>query len=517
MAHAGPWGADLRPGASVGHGRNVSDPFIDKESTVKASSRLKALCLVAGSVGACAVATPALGAMWTSTKYPTTSGSAAPAATSWQSHIAVATTTSGVPAVLYRANNKSIQVITKGTATAAWPSKATQWLSASAANAAPMLGAAVVGSRFAAMWTTGSGGSLRSAAGSRTVQSGTVTSRSINPPVSPVFSSAAGIGTLMVGPVSSGAAWYGISGAKADGSGARAFGGLMRAGQVPTTLLPFETNTGQAPIIAVGSDTTGNLTSLVRASTGPTSWAVRPASTSSWSDLTPLPVQPVSNSPLAVSVAPTGEAALAYVAPANADGTLSPTGTSFAVVWMTRDNINANWLGPWVVGVEQSPPWALGVALGGTGTNESAAVSWLRGPDSQHYTTPLTFMLSRNRYPGYPLPTATAIPLNLDPDTVSELNRGSLKMQMNPQGVAAVLWGSGGNQGTSTPLYATTSVPSGQWTSLVNLSGSRGCSGGYPGLSLSPYNTGFYAAWMCADSAPSSSVQANSIGVTQFR
>ena len=484
---------------------------------MKSSSRLRALCLVAGSVGACAVATPALGAIWTATKYPTTSGSAAPAATSSQSHIAVATTTSGVPAVLYRANNKSIQVITKGSATAAWPSRATQWLSASAANAAPMLGPAVVGSRFAAMWTTGSGGSLRSAAGSRTVQSGTVTRRSINPPISPVFSSTAGIGSLMVGPASSGAAWYGISGATANGSGARAFGGLMRAGQVPTTLLPFEANTGQAPIIAVGSDTTGNLTGLVRATNGPTSWAVRPASTSSWSGLTPLPVQPVSNSPLAVSVAPTGEAAMAYVAPANADGTLSPTGTSFAVVWMTRDNINTNWLGPWVVGVEQSTPWQLGVALGGTGTNESAAVTWLRGPNSQNYTTPLTFMLSRNRYPGYPLPTATALPLSVDPDTASELTRGFFRTQINQQGVVAVLWGSGGNQGTSTPLYATTSSPTTGWAAVVNLSGSRGCSGGYPGLSLSPYNTGFYAAWMCADSAPSSSVQANSIGVTQFR
>jgi hypothetical protein len=52
---------------------------------------------------------------------------------------------------------------------------------------------------------------------------------------------------------------------------------------------------------------------------------------------------------------------------------------------------------------------------------------------------------------------------------------------------------------------------------VANLSGTRGCSGGFPGLSLSPYNTGFYAAWMCADSAPNGSTQPNSIGVSQFR
>ena len=80
-----------------------------------------------------------------------------------------------------------------------------------------------------------------------------------------------------------------------------------------------------------------------------------------------------------------------------------------------------------------------------------------------------------------------------------------------------MLWGSGGNQGNSTPLYATTSTPSTPWTPVANLSGTRGCSGGFPGLSLSPYNTGFYAAWMCADSAPNGSTQPNSIGVSQFR
>ncbi len=72
----------------------------------------------------CAIASPALGTIWTATYYPITSGSAAPASTSWQSPIGVATTASGVPGVFYRANNKSIQVITKGSATAAWPSKA---------------------------------------------------------------------------------------------------------------------------------------------------------------------------------------------------------------------------------------------------------------------------------------------------------------------------------------------------------------------------------------------------------
>lgn len=487
---------------------------------MKSPSRLRALCLVAGCVGVCSVASPAFGASWTATKYPTIGGSGAPVSSSSQWPVAVATTTSGVPAVLYRANNKSLQVITKGSATAAWPSKATQWLSASAANAAPMLGAAVVGSKVAALWTTGSGGGLRAASGSRTVQSGTVTRRTINPPVSSVFSSTAGTGHLLVGPVSSGSAWYGISGATSDGSGARAFGGLMRAGQVPSNLLPFEANTGQAPIIAVGSDATGNLTGLVRAGNGPTSWAVRPASTSSWSDLTPLPVQPVSPSQVAVSVAPTGQAALAYVAPANADGTLSPTGTSFAVVWMTRDNINTDWAGPWVVGIEETTPWNLGVALGGTGTNESIAVSWLRGPNVQHYFTPLTFMVSRTQYPGYPLPAATALLLNpdYDADTVSEFTGTFFAMKMNPQGVAAILWGTGGNHGGGAQLVATTSSPTSPWTPLVNVAGGRACSAGYPGLSLSPYNTGFYAAWMCAETTtPSTPAEANNIGVTQFR
>ncbi len=465
----------------------------------------------------CAIASPALGAIWTATKYPTTSGSAAPASTSWQSPIGVATTASGVPGVFYRANNKSIQVITKGSATAAWPSKASQWLSASGANAAPMLGAAVVGSEFAVMWTTGSGGALRAASGSRLAQSGAVTTRTINPPVNPVYNPASGYGTMLMGPVSSGAAWYGIAGAKTDGSGARAFGGLMRAGQVPVNLLPFEANAGAAPIIAEGADSTGNLTALVRAGTGPVGWAVRPASTSSWTDVTPLPVQPVTGSPFAVSVAPDGSAALAYVAPVNADGTLSASGTSFGVVWMTRANLNAEWLGPWVIGVNENKPWQIGVAIGGTGANESVAVSWLRSPGQQNYNTPLALSMTRAQYPGYPLPAATVIPINIDALTASEIGGGSFTTQINAQGVAAALWGSGGSQGTFSPLYATTSTPTTPWTALVNLSGTRGCSGGFPGLSLSPYNTGFYAAWMCADSAPNGSTQPNSIGVSQFR
>jgi len=483
---------------------------------LRQSSRRKVICLVAGSIGACAIASPALGAIWTATKYPTTSGSAAPASTSWQSPIGVATTSSGVPGVFYRANNKSIQVITKGSATAAWPSKASQWLSASGANAAPMLGAAVVGSKFAAMWTTGSGGALRAASGSRLAQSGAVTTRSINPPVNPAYNPTAGYGTMLMGPVSSGAAWYGIAGAKTDGSGARAFGGLMRAGEVPVNLLPFEANAGAAPIIDAGSDSKGNLTAVVSAGNGPVGWAVRPASTSSWSAVTPLPVQPVGY-PVSVSVAPDGSAAIAYTAAANADGTLSSTGTSFAVVWMTRANLNAEWLGPWVVEVDANKPWQVGVAIGGTSPNTSVSVSWLRGPSSKNYNAPLALAMARAQYPGYPLPTATVIPLNIDAETASEIGDGYFATEMNPQGVAAVLWGSGGNQGNSTPLYATTSTPSTPWTPVANLSGTRGCSGGFPGLSLSPYNTGFYAAWMCADSAPNGSTQPNSIGVSQFR
>lgn len=158
----------------------------------------------------------------------------------------------------------------------------------------------------------------------------------------------------------------------------------------------------------------------------------------------------------------------------------SSTGTSFAVVWMTRANLNAEWLGPWVVEVDANKPWQVGVAIGGTSPNTSVSVSWLRGPSSKNYNAPLALAMARAQYPGYPLPTATVIPLNIDAETASEIGDGYFATEMNPQGAAAVLWGSGGNQGNSTPLYATTSTPSTPWTPVANLSGTRGCSGGFP-------------------------------------
>jgi hypothetical protein len=489
------------------------------------------LMVAAGTVGAASAAS------WTGTKYPTTSGSAAVASfvTTQQSPIAVAVTPAGVPAVLYRAANKSIWNITKGSATAAWPSASTQWLSASNANAGPMIGAAFIGSKLSAMWPVYGGAKLAAATGTRTAQSGAISKRAINPAVTTVFPGGSLVPAFTMGPVSGGAAWYGASSSLNDGTG-RAFGGLAAPGKVPTTRLPFEANSpGGPPQIAVGSDSTGNLTAIVRSALGAVGYATRPASTSSWTPITPLPVQPITptgiasyiwpTSPFALGVDPVGDAVIAYVAPVDANGTLSATGTSRAVVAMQRVGTNGTFSAPQVIQVLPSQPAVPGVAgdpavppgitasVGGSGSAATVVVAWVGGTSYTGNTINLTRATL-----GQPLPAPVSAPVSAVFLTDSFWTLSALSSAVNPQGAAAVLVGGAQTQGNSSPLLATTSSVGSGWSPTVAFPQARGgCGGGYPGATVMPYNTGFVAAWMCAQVGTSGATQPNAIGVSTFR
>ena len=493
--------------------------------------------LAASLIATAAIAGSASAASWTGTKYPTTSGSAAVASfvSSTGSPIAVAVTPAGVPAVLYRAANKSIWNITKGSATAAWPSAATQWLSASNANAGPMIGAAFIGSKLSAMWPVYGGAKLAAATGTRTAQSGAISKRSINPAITTVYPGGSLVPAFTMGPVSGGAAWYGASSSLSDGTG-RAFGGLAAPGKVPTTLLPFEANSpGGAPQIAVGSDSTGNLTALVRSATGAVGYAMRPASTSSWTPITQLPVQPVAptgggsfiwpTSPFALGVDPAGDAVIAYVAPCDADGVLNAAGTSRAVVVMQRIGTNGTFTAAQVVQVTPvipanavqaatpSLPSAITASVGGTGSAASVAVAWVGGSANTGNTINLT-----RASLGNPLPAPVTSPVTTISPDLSFWNVTALTSAVNPQGTAAVLVGGGMTQGNSSPLLASTSSGGSGWSPTTALPQARGgCSGGYIGTTVAPYNTGFVAAWYCAQVGTAGTTQPNAIGVSTFR
>ena len=489
--------------------------------------RLIAATLAAGAV----VAAPAVGASWTAAKYPTTSGSAAVAssANQTQSPIAVAVTASGVPAVLYRAANKSIWDITRGSATAAWPSKATQWLSTSA-NASPMLGAAFVGSKLTAMWPVTGGGSLAAASGSRSVASSAIAKRTINPPIKVPYPEGSFVPAFNIGAVSSGAAWYGISSALATSTG-RAFGGLVAAGKVPTNLLPFAApSVGGEPTISMGSDSLGNMTAVVRSGDGILNVTTRPASTSSWTALQALSPQPVAGaadshgaccvwttSPFAAAVDPAGDAVIAYATKVTAEGVISSTGTSAGVVAMQRVGATGTFGAPQVLQViapttlssgvvVHNVPRAITVAAGGSAPNATASVAWIASDSSA---------ISAARGPvGAPLTAPLSIAL---PQSASGWTALQLTSAINPQGIAAVLLGGANFQGTSWPLLAITSAPGSNWSNPVAVSGTKVCAAGYPGATVAPYNTGFVAAWMCANTGGTSSTAANAIGVASFR
>jgi hypothetical protein len=397
-----------------------------------------------------------------------------------------------------------------------------------------MIGAAFIGSKLSAMWPVYGGAKLAAATGTRTAQSGAISKRAINPAITTVFPGGSVVPAFTMGPVSGGAAWYGASSSLSDGTG-RAFGGLAAPGKVPTTLLPFEANSpGGAPQIVVGSDSTGNLTAIERSALGPVGYAMRPASTSSWTPITQLPVQPITptntgayswqTSPFALGVDPSGDAVIAYIAPVDANGTLNATGTSRAVVAMQRVGTNGTFSAPQVIQVLPSQPAIPGLpevavppgitaSVGGSGSTATVVVAWVGGTSYTGNTINVTRATL-----GQPLPAPVSAPTtSISPD-LSFWNLTSLTSAVNPQGMAAVLVGGGQTQGNASPLLALTSSVGSSWSPPVQFPMARGgCSGGYPGTTLAPYNTGFVAAWTCAQVGGAGTTQSNAIGVSTFR
>jgi hypothetical protein len=472
-----------------------------------------AAILVAGGTAAAS----ASAASWRAPAYPATTGNAAVSQAPGLQPTAIAASSSGAATILYRATDRSLRAVSRTSATGAFGAPTT-WLAGSKANAGAQLAGAMAGSKVVAVWSQRTPtGRIAGIAGTRSAASGGVRGTTVPGSVAP--------SALSIGTIGSNTLWF-STWYQSTTQGGGAFGGAFSAGAAPPVAAPASqlVPSGQFGVAqtAVGADSRGNLTALIaRTATGSpqpyVAIATRGVSAAAWSAPVTLPVQlaPVSQRnaqgtgviPLSLSVDSAGNALAAFPVYLSTTGTplpadsLAPPGTPTAVAVVQRVGTAGAWGTPQVVQATPSGQALLAIASAvGSGV---VSVSALMGSASQF--GPWT-VYAASGAPGQPLPSPTAL---LSPRASLEQLNGfgasvSMQSAVNAQGTVATVFGGAMSNGQTDGLWAVTAPRGGAWSKPVEIARCRNASGGYGGMDLAAYSSGFIASWTCLDSTNSS-------------
>lgn len=440
------------------------------------------LAMVLASAGTAAAAS------WTRSTYPKGANGAGPA---------LAVAYNGAAAVLFPAKGKSIGVVSKSSAGAAWSKSAGTWLTGAKAGGVrgPLAVGAVgvAGRRIGALWQSGTGArTLRAAAGSMGRGTSVVRSRRLATPLT-------------------GAALIAASGswlADALWSRADVTGDIVAAGTLPSGL-PGAGSTlpPGATMMSADVDGSGTITALLSMGDGSLGVVTR-APGGAWSAVTTVPgtaggtllinsARPTGLPTAALAVDEAGDAVVAFTSKADpSTGTLSAGGSQWVIAVSERIG---------TAGTFGAPIVARGTADGAgaqfSGFDVTVAVSpavvVVGGSGNPVGTTlgvgPVVSIVAASAAPGQAFAPAGAANVK---GSTSNWGEQGLASAANDAGMGAVaLWGTGA-QGDTEDLGVTTSMGPGQaWSPEVNLAGANVTEGGYTGVSIQPFANGFVAAW----------------------
>jgi len=462
--------------------------------------RIAALAAIAAA--AAGGTTAAQGASWKGPTYP---------AKATSNNLALAVAPTGRATVLFQGPKRSIAAISRTGPTARWSKTAQQWLPPAQAGVKGPLAAAFAGSRLAAVWS-GTGGTLRSVAGSGERATSRVRSAKVRPPVGAIELVGGSTSTLQ----------YGLWSPAGQAVGSIAPGALPAALPSATNSPPTGTN-----VLHQAVDGAGNWTALVLMAPTQLGVMTRPAG-GAWGAPVALstPLKTGFSSSLIPAVAAgtvtdlavdaSGNAAIAFVTGANpTTGALDPTGTGFTLAVVQRQGATSTFGAAQPVGNTQP------MYFGGFGTVPPVAVAispaavvaaWGAGLGDP-YVGGGAGILSSIAAPGQPFPPATLTTIG----STENWNPDGLQAAVTPGGMGAVMMWGDGSQGESQDLGVTTSLGPGQpWSKEFSLAGRNTGEQGYPGATIVPFNTGFVAAWSAGIQAEAGDNATYYVGVASF-